>query len=315
MARPAGRRAGGSRFSTSERMARKNLTARVFQFKYSMVYPALVVLFLVIVAPLLYSIFISLHKYVLQFGLGDFIGLKNYLAAFANEEFRESMKNTAVLTVAVVALEFLAAMGLALILNRDDIKGKKLYTVTLLIPVMMPPIAVGLIWRLMLHPDLGIINWFIGLFGAPKLGWYGDPRLAMLTVIGVDAWHETSLILIILLAGLSSLGKSAFEAAVVDGARPLQIFYRITLPLLTPVITVAVLLRMIAAIKTYDLIYVLTKGGPGFKTETMSYYVYLMAFRKLSMGDAAAQSFILLVIILIFSLILIKVMERRQQWV
>jgi multiple sugar transport system permease protein len=296
-------------------MARKNLAARVFQFKYSMVYPAVVVLLLVIVAPLLYSLFISLHKYVLQFGLGDFIGLKNYIAAFANDEFLISMKNTAVLTVSVVALEFLAAMGLALILNRDDIRGKKLYTVILLIPVMMPPIAVGLIWRLMLHPDLGIINWFIGLFGAPKLGWYGDPKLAMLTVVGVDAWHETSLILIILLAGLSSLGKSAYEAAVVDGARPLQIFYRITLPLMTPVITVAVLLRMIAAIKTYDLIYVLTKGGPGFKTETMSYYVYLMAFRKLSMGDAAAQSFILLVIILIFSLILIKVMERRQQWV
>jgi multiple sugar transport system permease protein len=314
MARPARRRAGGSRFSTSERMTRKNFTANLFQFKYSMVYPAVVVLVLVIVAPLLYSLFISLHKYVLQFGLGEFIGLKNYLVAFTNEEFLVSMKNTSVLTVSVVALEFLAAMGLALILNRDDIKGKKLYTVILLIPVMMPPIAVGLIWRLMLHPDLGIINWFIGLFGAPKLGWYGDPKLAMLTVIGVDAWHETSLILIILIAGLSSLGKSAYEAAVVDGAKPLQIFYRITLPLMTPVITVAVLLRMIAAIKTYDLIYVLTKGGPGFKTETMSYYVYLMAFRKLSMGDAAAQSFILLVIILIFSFILIKVMERGQQW-
>jgi multiple sugar transport system permease protein len=279
-----------------------------------MVYPAAVILLSVIVAPLVYSLFISFHKYVLQFGLGNFVGVQNYLKAFGNDEFIISMKNTFVLTLSVVTLEFLAALGLALVLNREDVKGKNLYTVILLIPVMMPPIAVGLIWRLLLHPDLGMINWLIGLFGAPKLGWYGDPKLAMLTVIGVDAWHETSLILIILLAGLSSLGRSAFEAALVDGARPLQIFFRITLPLLTPVITVAILIRMIAAIKTYDLIYVLTKGGPGFKTETMSYYVYLMAFRKLSMGDAAAQSFILLAIILAFSIVLIKMMERGKRW-
>jgi multiple sugar transport system permease protein len=295
-------------------MRPKGTIARVFQFKYAMVYPAAVILLSVIIAPLVYSFSISFHKFVLQFGLGNFIGFQNYLRAFGNNEFITSMKNTFVLTVSVVTLEFLAALGLALVLNREDIKGKNVYTVILLIPVMMPPIAVGLIWRLLLHPDLGIINWFIGLFGAPKLGWYGDPRLAMLTVIGVDAWHETSLILIILLAGLSSLGRSAFEAALVDGARPLQIFTRVTLPLMTPVIAVAILIRMIAAIKTYDLIYVLTKGGPGFKTETMSYYVYLMAFRKLSMGDAAAQSFILLVIILVFSILLIKVMERGKWW-
>jgi len=292
-------------------MSRKKSSEGVFNFKYTAVYPAAVIMFLVIVAPLGYSLYISLHKYVLQFGLGDFIGLQNYLRAFTHEEFLLSMRNTFVLTFSVVAIEFFAALGIALILNREDIKGKNLYTVILMIPVMMPPIAVGLIWRLLLHPDLGMINWVIGLFGAPKLGWYGDPKLAMLTVIGVDAWHETSLILIILLAGLSSLGKSAYEAALVDGARPYQIFYRITLPLMTPVITVAILIRMIAAIKTYDLIYVMTKGGPGFKTETMSYYVYLMAFRKLSMGDAAAQSFILLLIILIFSVVLIKVMEGR----
>ncbi len=297
--------------SAGEAMGKR---AKIFEFKYTIITPAVTILLLVIVAPLLYSLYISLHKYVLQFGLGDFVGLYNYLKAFKDGEFLISMRNTFVLTVSVVGLEFAAALGLALILNREEIKGKKLYTVILLIPVMMPPIAVGLIWRLLLHPDLGIINWFIGLFGAPKLGWYGDPKLAMLTVIGVDAWHETSLILIILLAGLSSLGKSAYEAALVDGANGFQIFIRITIPLLTPVITVAVLIRMIAAIKTYDLIYVLTKGGPGFKTETMSYYVYLMAFRKLSMGDAAAQSFILLFIILALSIVLIKAMERGQKW-
>jgi multiple sugar transport system permease protein len=293
-------------------LSRKRGIQRAFQFKYSMVYPALLVLVLVIVAPLGYSFIISMRKYVLQFGMGDFLFIKNYLDAFKTQEFLISMKNTFILTFSVVSLEFCIALGLGLILNRSDIKGKKIYTIVLMIPIMMPPIAVGLIWRLLLHPDLGIVNYVIGLVGVPKLGWYGDPKLAMLTVIKVDVWHETSLILIIILAGLTSLDKTPYEAARVDGASSIQTFLYITLPMLTPVIMVALLIRMIAAIKTYDLIYILTRGGPGFRTETMSYYVYKTAFRKLSMGEAAAQSFILLIIILVFSLILIRVMERRR---
>lgn len=293
-------------------MKQQKLLHKIFQFKYNMVYPAILILVLVIVVPLGYSLYISLHKYILQFGLGKWTYFQNYLNALTHREFLISTRNTFVLTFSVVSLEFVIALGLALILNRDDIKGKKFYTIILMIPVMMPPIAVGLIWRLLLHPDLGIINYLMGFIGFSKLGWYGDPELAMLTVVGVDVWHESSLIMIILLAGLTSLDRTPYEAAVVDGASSLQTFFYITLPMLSPVITVAILIRMIAAIKTYDLIYILTRGGPGFRTETMSYYVYKMAFRKMSMGDAAAQSFILLGIILIFSLILIKVMDRKD---
>lgn len=282
------------------------------QFKYAMMYPAVFVLLLVIVAPLVYALYLSLREYLLQFGVGEWTWARNYLEAFTNREFLISMKNTFVLTFSVVSLEFTIALALALMLNRQGLKCKNIYTIILMIPVMMPPIAVGLIWRLLLQPDLGIVNYVIGLVGIPKLGWYGDPSLAMLTVIGVDVWHETSLILIILLSGLTSLDKTPYEAARVDGANNIQTFMYITLPMLVPVITVAVLVRMIAAIKTYDLIYILTRGGPGFKTETMSYFVYKTAFRKMSMGDASAQSFILLVIILLLSLILIKVMELRR---
>lgn len=278
-----------------------------------MVYPAVFVLLLVIVAPLLYSFYISMHKYLLIFGLGNWIGVHNYIDAFTNPDFLVSMKNTFVLAFSVVSLEFLIALGLSLILNRDDIKFKKYYTIILMIPIMMPPIAVGLIWRLLLHPELGIVNYLIGLVGIPKLGWYADPNLAMITVICVDVWHETSLILIVLLAGLTSLDKTPYEAAKVDGASSFQTLFYITLPMLTPVIIVAILIRMIAAIKTYDLIYILTRGGPGFRTETMSFYIYKNAFRDMTMGEAAAQSFILLIIILLFSLILIKTMERRDK--
>ena len=285
---------------------------KFLQYKYTLVYPALIVVTIIIVAPLLYSLYVSLHKYILQFGLGQWVYLRNYLEAFISMDFIQSMKNTFVLTFSVVTLEFIIALLLALILNKEDIKGKNIFTIILMIPVMMPPIAVGVIWRLLLHPELGIVNYVLGVIGFPTLGWYADPKLAMLTVILVDVWHETSLILIILLAGLTSLDKTPYEAARVDGASPLQTFYFITLPMLIPIITVALLIRMIAAIKTYDLIYILTRGGPGFRTETMSYYVYKTAFRKLSIGDAAAQSYILLIIILVFSLILIRMMDIRR---
>jgi multiple sugar transport system permease protein len=282
------------------------------QFKYTMMYPALFMLLLVIVAPLIYALYISMREYLLQFGVGKWTFLGNYFEAFTDREFLISTKNTFVLTFSVVSLEFCIALALALMLNREGLKGKNIYTIILMVPVMMPPIAVGLIWRLLLQPDLGIVNYVLGLVGVPKLGWYGSPNLAMLTVILVDVWHETSLILIILLSGLTSLDKTPYEAARVDGASSFQTFMYITLPMLIPVITVAVLVRMIAAVKTYDLIYILTRGGPGFKTETMSYFVYKTAFRKMSMGDASAQSFILLIIILLLSLILIKGMEIRR---
>jgi len=286
--------------------------AKVFQFKNSMMYPVVFVLVLVIVAPLSYSLYISFHNYVLQFGMGKWTGIRNYLAAFKARDFLISMKNTFILTFSVVSVEFLSALGLALILNRDDIKIKKIFTVILMIPIMLPPIAVGLIWKMLLHPEQGIINYLIGFLGIPPLGWYADPKLAMLTVVTVDIWHETSLILIIVLAGLASLDRNPYEAAKVDGASPSQIFFYITLPMMFPIITVAILIRMISAIKTYDLIYIITRGGPGARTDTMSYYVFKMAFRKMSMGDAAAQSFILLMIILCLSVLLIKTTEIKK---
>lgn len=273
---------------------------KLLPFKHRMMMPATVTLFLIIVLPLLYSIYVSLHQYILQFGMGRFTGLQNFLDAFRQTGFLTSIRNTFVLTFSVVSIEFLVAFGLALLLDRKDLKGKRIYTIILMLPIMMPPITVGLIWRLLLHPDLGVVNYMLTVFGLQKLGWYGSPQLAMLTVIMVDVWHETSLMLIIILSGLTSLDRTPFEAAHVDGARFFQTLRHVTVPLLAPVLTVAVLIRMVAAIKTYDLIYILTRGGPGSKTETMSHYIYIMAFRKMNMGSAAAEAFLLLLLIMVF---------------
>lgn len=280
--------------------------------KYLFIIPTLVVLVLVILFPLLYALYISFHEYILIRGIGKFVAFNNYVEeVFFKAESLVSLKNTLVYTGSVVSLEFVGAFGLALLLNVRDLKFRNVYLIILMIPVMITPVAVGLMWKLFLNPDLGIVNYFLGLFGVPKRGWFGDPKLAMPTLIAVDVWHETSLILMILAAGLANLRREPFEAATVDGASSLQKFRFITLPLMSPVILVAIMIRMISALKTYDLVYICTRGGPGTKTETLSYYIYRAAFRKLDMGHASALAYLLLFLILILALVLVKILGRE----
>lgn len=273
--------------------------------------PAIVVLIGVIVFPLMYSLYISFHEYLMITGMGDFIGLVNYVQALLDKELFVSFLNTLKYTGAAVGLEFLIAFGLALLLNRKGLRFKNVYMVILMIPVLITPVAVGLTWKLILHPRLGIANYVLGLLKIPSQGWFGDPNLAMPTLIGVDVWHETSLILLILLAGLANLPVEPFEAATVDGASSVKRFWYITLPLLKPVILVAVLIRLITCLKIYDLVYVCTRGGPGVRTQTMSYFVYRIGFRTLHMGQAAAVSYLLLGIVLVFSLVFIKILGKE----
>lgn len=279
-------------------------------FQYLLLAPLALVLLLVVAAPLLYSLYISFHKYLLvEGGIGRMIGLANYAGALGEDVFWGAARNTAVLTVAVVGLELVVAFGLALLLNQRDLRFRNLYLGILLIPLLISPVAVGLTWRLLLHPELGIVNYVLGLVGIPKQAWLAETHLAMPSVIGVDVWHETSLMLIILLAGLAALPRDPHEAAIVDGASGWQILWHVTIPLMTPVILVTVMIRMIAALKTYDLIYMLTRGGPGTATETLSYFIWRLGFVFLDMGRAAAASFVLLAVIAALTYVLVRALD------
>lgn len=277
-----------------------------------LVAPALIGIWLVVGFPLLYAFYISFHDFILSQGGIGAVNLANYIDIFKDKQLLGASKNTLILTISVVTLEFLIAFGLALLLNNKRIKGRNIYLLILLIPMLMPPITVGLIWRLLLHPELGIINYSLGLMHIPQPAWLGDPRLAMITVIIVDIWHETSFLLLILLAGLTALPDELYEAAVIDGASNPQKFRYLTIPLMMPTILVAVLIRLIAALKTYDLIYILTRGGPGVSTETISYYIYRVAFVFLDMGKSSAMSFLLLLLIVILTLVLMRAMRSEE---
>jgi len=280
----------------------------------SMVSPAVIGIWLVILFPLLYALYVSVHDYILTQGGMGALNFSNYINIFKDDLLLGAAKNTVILTFSVVVLEISLGMGLALLLNTKRLKWRNAYLFILLIPMMMPPITVGLIWRLLLHPELGIINYMLGTIGLPQPSWLGDPSLAMITIIIVDMWHETSFILLILLAGLMSLPDEIYEAATIDGTNRLQKFRYITIPLMMPTILVATLIRLIAALKTYDLVYILTRGGPGVATETISYYIYRVAFVFLDMGQSSAMAFMLLVLIILLTLLLMRIMRYNESY-
>lgn len=282
-------------------------------FGWRMTVPTLLAMGLVVAFPLLFALWVSTHDYDLtEGGIGAFVGLGNYARVVADDLFVTAARNTAVYTVSVVVLEVLVALGLALLLNQPGLRFRNVYLAILLIPLLVSPVAVGLIWRLLLHPDLGAIGWVRRSLGLPPQEWLGGQATAMPTVIGVDVWHETSLMIVIILAGLSALPRDPLEAAMVDGASRWQALRTITLPLLAPVLLVAVLIRAISATKTYDLIYILTRGGPGSATETISYSIWKAAFTTLEMGRAAAASFLLLLVVLAMSVLLVRLVRPEN---
>ena len=290
--------------------ARWRYERRHLLVRYAFLAPTVIILLLVVAAPLVYSIYLSFHEYIITYGLGGFIGIGNYLAVLA-DDFGVVSWVTLKLTFLCVVVEMVVAMGLALLLNQQNLRGREVYLVILMIPVLMTPVAVALMFRLMFNPNLGIINWLISGIGIPPQGWFGDPGLALATVVFVDVWHETSLVLIMLYAGLKSLPSEPMEAARIDGASAFQVAWHVTLPMMRPIILVALLIRMIAALKSYDLIYMLTQGGPGKATETISFYAYRLGFRFLDIGQAAAVSFVLLVIVIILTMALLRVIRER----
>ena len=268
------------------------------RFGWFMSAPSLALLLAVILFPVFWALFTSVHDYTLIAPNFDtFTGADNYLKALGTPEFRDSLWLTTLFVLAVVIIEFIIGFAVALMLNSVE-RYKSIYYAILLCPLLMNPVIVGLIWRMFLHPSLGIVNYLLSVVSIAPVNWLGSTKVAIWTIIMVDIWHQVSFMIVLLLAGLSALPKEPYEAARVDGAGTIRAFLHITLPLMAPVIAVTLLIRMIFAVKTYDLIYIMTRGGPGTATDFVSYFIYRTAFVSLTIGEASAMSAILLVLIL-----------------
>jgi len=283
------------------------------RFGYLFVSPAVLILSIVILAPIVLAIITSFYDYTLiNRSFENFIGLKNYFASVSNEKFIHSSIVTIFFVLLVVLFEFLIGFLIAILLNQVE-KFRNIYYFILLIPLLINPVVVGLIWRMFLHPQLGILNYLISLIGIDPVNWLGDPQNAFITIIFVDIWHQVSFMIILLLAGLASIPEEPYEAARVDGANMFEQFRDITLPYMRPVIIITLLIRLIFALKTYDLIYIMTKGGPGDATDIISYYIYRSAFIGLDLGQAASMSVILLLIVCVIIYPLFKFMNRADE--
>jgi len=271
--------------------------------------PGLTALLLVILFPILFTIFTSFHDYTLIHpNFETATGLDKYTEAVAEEYLHTSIWVTVKFVIASVVIEFVIGFTVALMLNTVQ-RFKTIYYFILLMPLLINPVVVGLVWRMLLHTELGIVNYVIGRIGIPPVNWLGDADVAFWTVVLVDIWHQVSFMAILLLAGLSALPREPYEAARMDGASALRCFFHITLPLMRPVITVALLLRMIFAIKTFDIVFIMTKGGPGTATDLISYYIYRAAFFGLDISKASAMSVLLLIAVLALTIYLYRYMK------
>ena len=262
--------------------------------------------------PLVYALVMSVSSQTLLHPpLLPLKGLDNFVTVMSDPGFWGATWLTVIYSVVTVAGEFILGLGIALMLNRT-VKMKPVYFALLTIPMAMSPVSVALIWRMLLQPNLGIVNHVIESLGGAPVDWLGSASLALWTMAGIDIWQQVSFVILILAAGLASLPKDPYEAAEVDGATAWQQFWNITLPMLRPVAMITVVIQLINEFRTYDLPYVLTRGGPGTSTEVLSFFAYRRAFLGLSLNEGAAASFMLLLIVLAMTVVFFALLERNK---
>jgi multiple sugar transport system permease protein len=263
----------------------------------------------VTVFPLGYAFVASLQAFRFGRPVG-FIGLLNYQNLIADANFRSSLVTTLAFTFAATTAEFVLGLALALLL-KDDLPLEGIIRSTLIVPMIVAPVVVGIVWRLLYSSDVGLAGYLTQLIFGEPISVLSSPQLALPALILVDIWEWTPFMFLILLAGIQSLPQEPFEAAKVDGASAWGSFRLLMLPMLRPVIVVAVLIRAMDAFTVFDQVYVLTNGGPGTATEVATLMVYKAAFRFSQIGYGAAMAIALLALVMALSFAIVRVLRAE----
>ncbi|MGB0866893.1 MAG: carbohydrate ABC transporter permease [Granulosicoccaceae bacterium] len=270
---------------------------------YLFMAPAVSVMAIALLYPIAYMVYASFLDWnpSQRIGEAEFIGLRNYSNLWVDASFRESLQVTLKFAAFVVTLEMIIGVGLALLLDRN-IRGMSVLRTIFILPMMIAPIVVGLIWRYMYHPTVGIFNKTLNGLGLDSVPWLSDSFWSLTSIIIADIWQWTPFIFILSLAALQSLPKSALEAARIDGASGWQQVVYIKLPLMLPVLIVTCLLRLIDAFKVLEVVLVMTNGGPGLSTEILSLRIARTASEFRELGEAAAMSNYLLLVLMLLTI-------------
>ena len=282
-----------------------------FWYPYLLIAPSMITLTVVSLIPFLYTVYLSLHA--AKFGrVTDFIGSDNYVQLLTDSRFWNSIGVAAIFVGIAVPIEFMLGLIGALVLNQN-VRGRSILVPLLFMPAMMAPIVVGLLWKIMLAGSWGFFSYNVlerfHLIGNTSV--FASPDLALYALIFVDIWQWTPFMMLAFFAGLQALPLGPYRAAAVDGANGVQIFFNITLPMLTPLLAVIGLLRFIDAFKVFDTVFILTNGGPGIATETPSILANKMTFEFWNIGEASAMAVLVWIAFFIFCNVFYQVAKKR----
>lgn len=280
--------------------------ARSWLLPASFLAPALIVLIIINVIPLFYTVLTSFQSYYLPKSYDrGFNGLENYLELAFDHRFWAALARTAIFVSASLVIEVVLGFAIALMLLRQRWAVGSLRGLILL-PIIVTPIAVAFVWRLLFSPSLGLLNYLLGFLGLGPFEWIYNPDQALPALILVEVWQHTPELVLIIYTGLLTLPEDLSDAARIDGASPWQVFKEVKLPLLKPILMVGIVFRVIALLKTFDVFYIVGRGGPGTSTETLALYVYASGFSFLRMGYASALAMVLFIIVLISTILIVK---------
>lgn len=282
-------------------------------FKWLLVAPAVILILALSVYPLIFSLWVSFVNYDFQIPGHAFIGLKNFKQVFADPVARWSLVVTAILSVSSVLVEFLLGLVLALAMVKN-FRGRGLIMSILIVPLFISPVIVGQAWALLLQRPFGPTNYLLSQIVGHDvtISWLTQTPWNFIALVAADAWQWTPFMFVILLAGLTSISPNLYEAAELDGVDGWQAFWLITLPLLAPMILLAITLRLLDATKLFDTIFIMTGGGPGTQTYTSSYYLYTIGFQQFHLSQATAGSWVFLILTAIVISFLVRRLLRVE---
>lgn len=280
--------------------------------KYFLIVPVVLVLFGIVIYPFIYSIWLSLHDVtIMNYFHPPFSGIDNFVKILGDPFFWNSIRVTLVYVLVTTGIELIVGFFLASLMNRN-VKGTDIFIYPLIAPLALSPVVVGLIFRMGLNRLYGPISFYLGLLNLPR-NLLSNVDTALPTLIAIDIWQWTPFVFVILYAGLQALPKEPFEAALVDGASAWHRLTYLTLPLLKPVLAVAVIFRIMDSFKTFDIVFILTKGGPGKSTETISLFIQRTANVQGNVGLGAATTILVLVFITLFAQFYIKYLSLGEK--
>jgi multiple sugar transport system permease protein len=279
--------------------------SRFIDRRQALVYPApaVIALFLIVIIPIGYNLYLSSTKWTIGLGQPRFIGIGNFVDLLSDERVLNGMKVMVYFSGLSLSLEVVLGLLIALYLNRE-FKGSEIVQAIYIFPFAATPVAVALIWRVMLNPEIGVMNYLLKSIGLSGSLWVSSPQMVIPALVMVDVWKWTPMITLIVLAGLKSLPHEPYEAAQIDGANALQIFWYITLPLIRPVLIAALMLRSLDNLKEFDMIYTITQGGPGIASETLYLYSYTVGFSFFKAGYGSALMVVVFLIVLVFNVVM-----------